>query len=116
MRVTRKFKDTYMPGIRKFVDDERGQGMITAIETALGIIIVSALLFAGLLVDDGFYNSMALDNNSTFWNASQSVVGATTNAYTMSGTMMTVMIAGAIVSILLVSFGIGRFLMGRSEG
>lgn len=110
VRVTRNFKDTYMPHMKRFVKDESGAGLMTGVEIVLGIIIMSALLFAGLLVDDGFYTSMALDANSTFYNASQSVVNATTSAYSMSGTMMTVMIAGGIITILLSAFGIGMLI------
>lgn len=79
-------------------DDAANMGMVSA---AIGLIILLAVLYIGLLVVDGMYGATALTTGSVFYATSQDLVNTTASSYAMAGVMPIVSIAVALLSALL---------------
>jgi len=90
-----------------FKDDTSGMSIAAgaAIGAVLGIIVVGAMLTVGLAINAGISDSVVIDATSPYYDASQSVVGGTTSAYAMSGTLQLVLMAGAVLFVLMSSLG-----------
>lgn len=88
---------------------QMGTGNI-AINAVLVLVVVGVMLYVGLQIMQGIDDSNTITsttvNNSTtydtFYNASQDVTTGVETSFSLSGTMMLVIIAGAIISLLLV--------------
>jgi len=79
-------------------DDESGQmGAVTAVMT---LILVGAILFVGLAVMDGVADSTGLESGDTFYNASTDVTSGVESAFGMSGTLMIIIIAAAVIGAI----------------
>jgi hypothetical protein len=91
----------------RFINDEQAQagGAVTAVMT---LIMVGAFIMVGLMVMSGIYDSTGLTENDTFYNASEEVASGAESAFTMSGTLMLIIIAGAVLSVLIGYFGYVR--------
>lgn len=75
-------------------DDSGQMGAVTAVMT---LILVGAVLFVGLSVMDGISESTALESGDTFYNASTDVTSGVESAFGMSGTLMIIIIASAVI-------------------
>ena len=80
----------------------------------LGLIVVGVIFFIGLAISSGILDSIAIDNNSSFYNASQSITTGLNSAYSMGSVLLIVMVAGAIIFALMKSFG-GFIFGGRQQ-
>lgn len=87
-------------------------GIVIGIVMAL--VLSGAFLSVGLTINSGLTNSLNIDANDSYYNASQAVVNGTTEAYTMTGTMQIVLVSVGIIMLLLAAFG-GMFLYTRSQ-
>gem|GEM_PF-3851956 len=83
-----------------------------AIGVIMALVLAGALLTVGLNINSGLSDSSPIDANSSYYNASQSVIRGTTSAYEMTGTMQIVIVAGGIIMLLLSVFG-GLYLYAR---
>lgn len=72
-----------------------------AVGAVASLIVISALLMVGVNVNEGVADSTALTENDTFYTTQQSVVTGTQNSYAMTGTLQTIIIAGAVIMLLL---------------
>jgi len=75
-----------------------GNGPVMAVMT---LVILGALLFVGLSVMEGISDSTALESGDTFYNASASVTSGVEDSFGMSGTLMLIVIATAILGSLI---------------
>lgn len=91
----------------QFINDEKAQagGAVTAVMT---LIMVGAFIMVGLMVMSGIYDSTGLEEGDAFYNATEEVASGTESAFGMSGTLMLVIIAGAVLSVLIGYFGYVR--------
>jgi len=91
----------------RFLNDEKAQtgGAVTAVMT---LIMVGAFIMVGLMVMSGIYDSTGLESGDTFYNASEEVATGAESAFSMSGTLMLIIIAGAVLAVLIGYFGYVR--------
>jgi len=87
-----------------FLNEEKAQmgtGNI-AINAVLALVVVGVMLYIGLQIMQGVDDSSNIESGDTFYNASTDVTTGVETSFSLSGTMMLVIIAGAIISLLLV--------------
>lgn len=90
----------------RFIHDEEAQ-MTGPLQAVMGLIMIGILIFIGIMVMSGVYDSNDLEENDTFYEASESVAEGTESAFTMTGTLMFIIVAGAVLSVL---FGYFAFI------
>lgn len=82
-----------------------------AVFSVMSLIVISILLYVGIVVLQGVSDSASLKSGDAFYNASQSVTTGTQNALSMSTVLLIVIVAVAILAAL---FGI--FVIFRPRG
>ncbi|MDV0447422.1 hypothetical protein MsAg5_13120 [Methanosarcinaceae archaeon Ag5] len=92
---------------KSLYNDDSGMSIAAgaAIGAVFGVIVVGAMLTIGLSINAGISDSVTIDENSSYYNASQSVITGTTAAYGMSGSLQLVLMAGAVLFVLMSSLG-----------
>lgn len=96
-----------MAKANRFINDEQAQagGAVTAV---MSLVMVGAFIMVGIMVMSGIYDSTGLEANDTFYTASTQVASGAENAFSMTGTLMLIIIAGAVLSVLIGYFGYVR--------
>lgn len=105
-RVKRQFKEFYVnfKSNKKAMANPQAMTVIV-VGVILALILGSAFLTIGLAVNSGISESVPIDANSSYYNASQTVINGTTAAYEMTSTMQLVLVAGGIIMLLLAVLG-----------
>ena len=86
--------------LSKFTKDENANvtGPVMAV---MGLILVGSILFVGLAVMDGIQSGTALEENDTFYTASASVTDGVSDAFGLTGVLMIIIIAVAVIAALM---------------
>ena len=83
-------------------DDAQVTGMGgVAIGAALTLVVLGVLLYVGLDIMQGVDDSSTIESGDTFYNASTDVTQGVETSFSLTGTLMLVIIAAAIISVLL---------------
>lgn len=72
-----------------------------AISAALTLVVLGVLLYVGLDIMQGVDDSSTINVGDTFYNASTAVTSGVDTSFSLTGTLMLVIIAAAIISVLL---------------
>lgn len=91
----------------KLLEDEKAQ-MGNPVNAVMTLIMVGAFVMVGIMVMSGIYDSTGLEDGDTFYNASEEVAGGAESAFSMSGTLLLIIIAGAVLAVLIGYFGFVR--------
>lgn len=72
-----------------------------AIGAALTLVVLGVLLYVGLDIMQGVDDSSSIESGDTFYNASTDITSGVETSFSLTGTLMLVIIAAAIISVLL---------------
>jgi hypothetical protein len=85
----------------KLNQPESGEGELSADSWAMSIIKLSMILIIGILVLNGIYAAVGLNNSSApLYSLAGSVKNSITSGYTMGGLLVLVVGAGAVLHFL----------------
>ena len=84
-----------------FFKNDRATGANVAISAIMTLIVVGVMLYVGLQVMDGVEGTSSFATGDTFYNTSEAVTDGVESSFSLSGTMMLIIIAGAIIALLL---------------
>lgn len=97
--------------LRMFAKDQDAN--MGAVFAVMSVIVISILLYVGIVVLQGVSDSAGLEAGDTFYNASVGVTAGTQGALSMSTVLLIVIVAVAILAAL---FGIFAVLSPRTGG
>lgn len=84
-----------------FLNNETAQATSMPVMAVMSLILLGSILYVGISVMDGIHESTALESGDTFYNASSSVTTGVETAFGMSGTLLLIVIAAAILGSLI---------------
>ena len=86
--------------LSKLIKDEKANvtGPVMAV---MGLILVGSILFVGLAFMDGIQSGTSLEQGDTFYNASTSVTDGVSDAFGLTGVLMIIIIAVAVIAALM---------------
>lgn len=90
-----------MKANRSLSMDEKGNIGQVATGAIMTLIVVGVLGIVGLAIMDGIADNSPVDANSSFYDTQTSFISGISSAFGMSGTLLLVIIAVAIVGIVI---------------
>lgn len=86
---------------QKLISDENGNIGQVATGAIMTLIVVGVLGIVGLAIMDGIADNSPVDNSSEFYSTQSNFVSGISSAFGMSGTLLLVIVAVAIVGIVI---------------
>ena len=98
-----------MAKANRFISDDKAQMGNVGIQAVMALIVIGVMIYVGLQIMEGVVDSSALESGDTFYNTSQTVTEGVEASFSLTGVLMLVIIAAAIIAILMM------FAMGSRQ-
>ena len=98
-----------MAKANRFIANDKAQMGNVGIQAVMALIVIGVMIYVGLQIMEGVVDSSALTSGDTFYNTSVTVTEGVEASFSLTGVLMLVIIAAAIIAILMM------FAMGSRQ-